>query len=45
MYSQAYPGLIRSLVYHNFDPNGMTTLDWSEAKEMFEKGRNRGQKK
>jgi hypothetical protein len=39
MYSQAYPGLTRSLVEHNFDPNGMATLDWNKAKEMYENER------
>lgn len=36
MYSLAYPGLTRSLVEHNFDPNGMARLDWSKAKEMYD---------
>ena len=36
MYTQAYPGLTRSLVKYNFDPNGMAELDWSKAREMYE---------
>lgn len=36
MYSQAYPGLTRSLVEYKFDPNGMAHLDWSRAKEMYD---------
>lgn len=36
MYSLAYPGLMHSLVEHNFAPEGMAKLDWTRAKEMYE---------
>ena len=34
--SLAYPGLICSLVDHEFDPQAVAALDWSEAKTTFE---------
>ena len=39
MYTLAYPGLMRSLVDYNFDPNGMSHLDWNEAKKIYETDR------
>jgi len=39
MYCHAYPGLTRNLVKENFDPNGLSVLDWSEAKKRFEENK------
>jgi len=36
MYSLAYPGLTRSLIEHNFAPEGIAQIDWTKAKEMYE---------
>lgn len=36
MYSLAYPGLMRSLVKHDMEPSGMSNIDWSKAKAMYE---------
>jgi hypothetical protein len=35
MYCHGYPGLIRSLEAHNFNPNGVAKIDWGKAKEFF----------
>ena len=37
MYCLAYPGLIRSLLDHEFNPDAVASLDWSEAKARFER--------
>ena len=37
MYCHGYPGLMRSLVDHDFMPDGLAKLDWQNAKERYEK--------
>jgi len=36
MYCHAYPGLTRNLIKENFNPNGLSIHDWSDARKMFE---------
>ncbi len=38
MYCLGYPKLMRSLVDHEFAPEGLAELDWTEVKRRFEEG-------
>jgi hypothetical protein len=40
MYCLGYPKLMKSLVEHAFEPEGLAELDWSEVKQRFQEEQN-----